>query len=40
MKIKVYMDSFKPGLQISRKDHKHMFVNKFFKLSTDVLVFT
>ena len=28
------------GLHISRKDHKHMFANRFFKLSTYALVFT
>ena len=30
----------KPGLHISRKDHKHMVANMFFKLSKYVLVFT
>ena len=26
----------KPGLRISRKDHKHMFAKTFFKLSSSV----
>ena len=31
---------FKPGLHMSRKDHKHMVANTFFKLSRYALVFT
>ena len=32
--------NLKPGLHISRKDCKHMFAYRFFKLSTYALVFT
>ena len=30
----------KPGLHVSRKDRKHMFANRSFKLSTYALAFT
>ena len=32
--------SLKPGLQICRKDRKHMVANSLIKLSTYALVFT
>ena len=32
--------NLKPGLHISRKDRKHIFANRSFKLSTYALVFT
>ena len=32
--------NLKPGLHISRKDRKHMFANRCFKLSLYALVFT
>ena len=32
--------NLKSGLYISHKNRKHMFANKFFKLSTYALVFT